>query len=230
MSVSVRPYRKGQGGWQVDVRVRLADGSRYRDRKRITASKSAAVRWGEERERHVLRFGLPAPKKEVSTLEEFAPRFMDGHARANRQKPSSIASKDVQLRIHLIPLLGRKRLDAITNGDVQRLKRAMEKKAVKTVNNALAVLSVLLKKAVEWDVIDRMPCTVWLLKTVRPSPGFHDFDDYERLVEAAKAIDRKTQLVSLLRGDAGVRCGEMIALEWRDVDLAKRQVCVERPD
>ena len=26
-------------------------------------------------------------------------------------------------------------------------------------NNVLAVLSVLLKKAVEWDVIDRMPCT-----------------------------------------------------------------------
>jgi integrase len=229
MSVSVTPYGKGSG-WQVDVRVRLADGSRYRDRKRITASRSAAQRWGEERERHLLRFGLPAPKKEAPTLEEFAPRFMDGHARANRQKPSGIASKDVQLRIHLIPLLGRKRLNAITNEDVQRLKRAMEKKAVKTVNNTLTVLSVLLKKALEWDVIDRMPCTVRLLKTVRPSPGFHDFDDYERLVEAAKEIDREGQLIALLGGDAGLRCGEMIALEWRDVDLAKRQVCVERSD
>jgi integrase len=230
MSVSVRPYRNGQIGWQVDVRVRLADGSRYRDRKRITASKSAAQRWGEERERHLLRFGLPAPKREVPTLEEFAPRFMDGHARANRQKPSGIAAKDVSLRIHLLPLLGRKRLDAITNEDVQRLKRAMAAKAIKTVNNTLAVLSVLLKKAVEWDVIDRMPCTVRLLKATHSSPGFHDFDEYERLVEAAKAIDCETHLIVLLGGDAGLRCGEMIALEWRDIDLAKRQVCVERSD
>jgi integrase len=28
----------------------------------------------------------------------------------------------------------------------------------------------------------------------------------------------------------GLRCGEMIALEWGDVDLAKRQLCVRRSD
>jgi integrase len=27
-----------------------------------------------------------------------------------------------------------------------------------------------------------------------------------------------------------LRCGEMLALEWRDVDLMKRQLCVERSD
>ena len=34
----------------------------------------------------------------------------------------------------------------------------------------------------------------------------------------------------LLGGEAGLRCGEMMALEWRDVDLAKRQLCVQRSD
>ncbi len=228
MSVSVRPYRRGQGGWIVDVRVRLSDGARYRDRKRITASKSAAQRWGQERERHLLQFGLPAPVKEVPTLEEFAPRFMDGHARANRQKPSGIAAKDVVLRVHLVPLLGHKTLDSITNEDVQRLKSAMAAKAPKTVNNTLAVLSVLLKKAIEWDVIERMPCTIRLLRTPRPSPGFHDFDQYEQLVDVAASTDWETRVIVLLGGEAGLRCGEMIALEWRDVDLAKRQLCVAR--
>src|SRR5256885_8361624 len=37
-------------------------------------------------------------------------------------------------------------------------------------------------------------------------------------------------LIVLLGGDAGLRCGEMMALEWRDVDLNKRQLCVERSD
>jgi len=31
-------------------------------------------------------------------------------------------------------------------------------------------------------------------------------------------------------GEAGFRCGEIMALEWTDVDLSKRQVCVQRSD
>ena len=34
----------------------------------------------------------------------------------------------------------------------------------------------------------------------------------------------------LLGGEAGLRCGEMMALEWTDVDLAKRQLTIERSD
>lgn len=228
MSVTVRPYRRG---WQVDVVSRLTDGTKYRERRRLSiASRSAAVRWGQDRERHVLQHGPLQPKKEVPTLEEFAPRFIDGHARANRQKPSGIAAKEVVLRVHVVPSLGRKQLDRITNEDVQRLKRAMSQKAAKTVNNALVVLSVLLKKAVEWGVIDRMPCTIRLLRVTTSSAGFHDFDQYERLVDVAETLDRETRLIVLLGGEAGLRCGEMIALDWSDVDLIKRQLCVERSD
>jgi integrase len=136
----------------------------------------------------------------------------------------------VLLRVHLVPRLGQKQLDSITNEDVQRLKRAMDTKAPKTVNNALAVLSVLLKKAIEWGVIDRMPCTIRLLRAPNPAPRFHDFDQYERLVDVAAVVDWQTRVIVLLGGEAGLRCGEMIALEWTDVDLAKRQLSVQRSD
>ena len=53
------------------------------------------------------------------------------------------------------------------------------------------------------------------------------FDEYERLVEAARR-DPQVYLVVLLGGEAGLRCGEMMALEWTDVDLSKRQLCVDR--
>src|SRR4051812_41207660 len=59
---------------------------------------------------------------------------------------------------------------------------------------------------------------------------FHDFDEYDRLVLAADRLDRESYLVVLLRGDAGLRLGEIMALEWRDVDLQKRQLCVERSE
>ena len=227
MSVGVRPYRRG--GWQVDIRLVLPDGKRFRERKVFrTASKSAAQRWGQERERHLLRSGPPQHTKEVPTLEVFAPTFMEGHARANRQKPSGIAAKETILHRHLIPMLGRSRLDAITTESVQRLKHALRLKSPKTVNNVLTVLGVLLKKAVEWDVIDRMPGTIRLLPIPQTSASFHDFDDYERLVATARRSDWLTYLIVLLGGEAGLRCGEMLALERTDVDLAKRQLCVQR--
>ena len=73
----------------------------------------------------------------MPTLEAFAPRFVDGHARANRHKPSGIASIESILKWHLVPTRGPKRLDAITNEQVQRLRLALSERAPKTVNNVL---------------------------------------------------------------------------------------------
>src|SRR5712691_7076291 len=224
MSVKVRPYRRG--GWEVDVRVRLPSGTERRERKRAPASsRSAAIRWGEARERQLLVHGPPQLRRESPTLSDFWLRFLDGYARANRQKPSGIAAKETIGQVHLNPALGNKRLDAITTESVQQLKHQLTDRAPKTVNNVLTVLNVLLKKAVEWDVIDRIPCTIRLLPIPKPSAHFHDFDEYERLVTAAKAHEPMAYLAVLFGGEAGLRCGEMMALEWKDVDLAKRQLC-----
>ena len=229
MSVKVRPYRRG--GWEVDITIRLPDGSRWRERSKApVSSKSAAVRSAEDRERHVLQHGMPEPKKEVPRLEQFAPRFVDGHARANRQKPSGIASKEAILQKHVIPMLGSKPLDAITTEHVQNVKRQLKDRAPKTVNNVLTVLNTLLKKAVEWDVIERTKCTIRLLPVPKTSVQFHDFDQYERLVEIARRHGSTAHLIVLLGGEAGLRCGEIAKLEWADVDLQKRQLCVQRSD
>ena len=206
MSVTIRPYRRG--GWEVDVRIVLPDGRRRRERKRApVSSKSAALRWGQARERELLIHRPAAtiqPRKEVPILKAFAPRFLDSYARANRQKPSTIVTKEVLLRVHLAPLLGAKRLDAITNEDVQRLKRALSEKAPKTVNNVLSVLSTLLKAAVEWQLIERVPCTIRLLKVPKPSAAFHDFVSYERLVEAGRSAGANAYLIVLLGGEVGL--------------------------
>src|SRR5262245_1251867 len=182
MSVTIRPYRRG--GWEVDIRVVAPDGRReLRERKRAPlSSRSAAARWAESRERVLFERLMKPPQdntlpKEVPTLQEFAPRFLDGHARANRQKPSGIAAKEMILRVHLVPALGYKKLGAIKSEDVQHLKSRLSTKAAKTVNNILTVLNVLLKKAVEWEVIDRVPCTVKLLPVPKSSMAFYDFDE-----------------------------------------------------
>jgi integrase len=216
----------------VDIRVALPDGRLVRERRKApVVSKSGALRWGEARARVIL-FHDPAKakRKEVPTLGQFYPRFLDGYARANRQKPSGVAAKETVCRVHLDPVLGPRRLDAIGTEEVQRLKTQLAGKTPKTVNNVLTVLNTLLRIAVEWSVIDRMPCRIQLLRVPKTQAGFLDFDEYSRLVEAAKAVDAETHLVVLLGGDAGLRCGEMMALEWPDVDFARRQLRIQRSE
>jgi integrase len=215
----------------VDITIRLPDGRQYRERRRAARfSKTAASRWAQDRERYLLQHGPPTSQKEVPTLEAFAPRFVDGHARANRHKPSGIAAIEAILRLHLVPALGSRRLDAITHEQVQRLKLALADRAPKTVNNVLTVLSTLLKKAVEWGELERLPCVIKVLPNPKKTMGFHDFDQYERLLTVARKRDRQAYLMTLLGGDAGLRLGEIVALEWRDVDLGARRLSVERSD
>ena len=55
-------------------------------------------------------------------------------------------------------------MDSFTDEDIQQLKVHLSGKEPKTVNNVLTVLSMLLKKAVEWKEIQKVPCAVKLLR------------------------------------------------------------------
>jgi integrase len=237
MTVKIREWKKGkQVGFEVDIRFTYPDGAPFRRRiKAPVESKSAAKRWGEARERDL--FLQPSPvvllqqeekRKEVPTLQEFGPRFIEGYARANRHKASGVATKECILKKHLYRLLGDKKLDAITDEDVQNLKADLATKSRKTVNNVLSILNKLLKVAVKWKVIKELPCSIELLKVSSPVPAFYEFEEYERLVDAAQKIDSSTLVVVLLGGDAGLRRGEMIGLRWCDVDFRRQQLVIEQ--
>lgn len=90
----------------------------------------------------------------------------------------------------------------------------------KTVNNVLTVLSVLLKKAVEWNVIDGMPCSIRLVKVPKGSMGFYDFGDYEQLVQASKLLGPVGHLIRLLEQHIP-RAGSGDMLETTEQGFAK---------
>jgi integrase len=246
MTVKIRPFRTG--GWEVDIMIRLDDGQRYRERRKAPVkSKSAAQRWGEKRERYLLKHGpnhtpsarasSTAPelgskpiKKEVPTFAEFAPRFIEGHAKANRHKPSSIETAQKNLRAHIVPEFGDKRLDELTQEDVQRFKGQRANLANKTVNNILTYLRTMLQAAVDWGLLDAMPVEIKRLKVTATKMEFYDFDEFEALIEAAAKIDPRSQLVVLLAGEAGLRSGEIRGLEWTSIDFRRRLLTVEQAE
>jgi integrase len=237
MTINVREWKRGKNvGFEVDIRFTYPDGTPFRRRvKAPVESKSAAKRWGEATERELLMRPSPVflvqqeeKRKEVPTLREFAPRAIAQHARANRQKASTIYAKERIFENHLYTALGDKKLDKISDDLVQQLKADLSRKAPKTVNNILTVLGKTLRLAVKWKVISTMPCTIELLRVSNLVPGFYEFAEYRRLVEAARLLDPRILLVVLLGGDAGLRVSEMVGLRGEDVDLRRRQLVIER--
>lgn len=234
MTVKIRERTLGAGTrWQVDIIVTWPDGSRARERRNApVTSRSAALRWGQAREASILGAGRAAWRAapatddapSVPTLADFWPRVVSDHYEANRKKPSTIDAAKAIYRVHLAPALGRRPLDAITAADVARLKGRLAALSAKTVNNVLSVLSRALRCAVAWGVLPAMPCRIEILPTPTPERDWYEVDEYRRLVDAA--ADRRTLLLVLLGGSAGLRRGEIRALRWTDVDIARRQISV----
>jgi integrase len=75
----------------------------------------------------------------------------------------------------------------------------------------------------------RVACTIRCFRS-KALGRFYDSDEYERLIQAAKSLDRKTHVIVLFGGEAGLRYEEIMILEWQDVDLQKQQLRVQRSD
>lgn len=237
IKVRQRTYKEtGRVTWQADIHVKLLDGRIIRERCKVPTanSRTAAERWAKEREAWLIRHGHeqsdPAPevkvqkgdiddaKKPIPTLAEFAPRWYAEHGEANRHRPATLRNKDILIRNHLIPLLGNVRLDQIGHAHVQKIKAERRDQANGSVNNILKYLKTLLRCAKEWGVIAAMP-DIKMLKVAKDDFSFWDFEPYTALVEAARQLGPEAYVMVLLGGDAGLRCGEIIALRWIDVDF-----------
>ena len=172
----------------------------------------------------------PPPRPDAPLLKDFSERFLEEYARANRQKPRGIASKESHLRVHWLPRLGTRPLDRIREDDIQRFKADLARHSPKTVNNILSTLSKLLKVALKWGALEKLPVDIEPLPSVAPPARFFDFASYLRLVERAEELDIRVLVLVLLGGDAGLRMGEMIGLEWPDVDWTREQLFIQRAE
>ncbi|MCH9687343.1 MAG: tyrosine-type recombinase/integrase [Deltaproteobacteria bacterium] len=241
MTVKVRPYKRG--GWEVDIMLTIPGRPRIRDRKKAPVStKSAAKRWGEERERQLIQHYTntdpsgggddsrpDVTTKEVPTLAKFLPRYIEGHCKANRLRPATMDQKERSFRVHLLPAFGRTRLDRITAEDIQKFKGARSHLKHSTVNLHLKHLRSLLNIAMEWGVIDRLPTKIKKLKEATPDFKFYDFDDFDRIVLAAEQRGMPNVLLTVLMGgEAGLRSSEMQGLQWSDIDLKRDTLRVRR--
>lgn len=204
--------------------------------ERISGTPDMNTRAGaEEAERaHIARLlnpPLSAVTKEAPTYKEwFHGRFWQEWVIGRKNKPTEVRSKTIIDRCHLGPRFGHMRLNEITTSVVAQFRAdlvAMEL-SDKRINNILAVVSKALKYAVDCELIAKAP-RIGMFKVERPEIVAWDFEQYARLLVAAKAEGEFWYAAFCLAGEAGLRVGEVKALRWReDVDMIARTITVNQ--
>ncbi|AKF81073.1 integrase [Myxococcus fulvus 124B02] len=257
MSARLRKWTTKEGkseeAWQVDFVFQHADGRK----QRVVKFSPVQTRRGAEAYERELRaalldgsFGKEKKSEEAPlTLAKFTQRFLTYSE--NNNKHSTVVSKQQILRDHILPFFGEKKLDAIGPAEIEDFKAAMKKKprrlsghsetpskralrrrkvnkaktlGLKTINNALAVLSKLLNLAKEQNVLAHTP-DVKLFKVAKPDYDFLTFEEVDQLLDAATPQEAALLTTAL---KTGLRQGELIGLQWSDVDLVRAKLHVKR--
>jgi integrase len=229
--ITSRRWTKADGSigqvMMADIRVPLPDGTHHRERpnvpKEITG-RTGAKRWAETRARYLTGNGLPKEEgPPTPTLRAFGERWMEEYSRANGNKPSTIDAKERILRLHLYPVLGGARLDHIREPEIQRLKLSLSGLRSKTQACVLSVLATILRTAERWEEIVKAP-HIDLPRIPDPGVSFYDFEEWEALVDGARRAGPMVLCAVLLGGEAGLRRGELVALERADVSRVSVRV------
>ena len=189
--------------------------------------------WRAETQTGVRRGTLRAPAH--TTVAEAAEKLIEGMRSGtvrNRSgdvyKPSAIRSYEAALRDHILPRLCPTRLGDVQHRDVQRIADDLltEGRDPSTIRNALMPLRVIFRRAIEDGDLAVNPCAHLRLPAVR---GRRDRiaspEEAQRLLAALPDRDRPVWATALY---AGLRRGELMALQWEDVDLASGVIRVER--
>src|SRR2546427_326867 len=113
MTLRIETPRNGKARYDI---LALGPSGPVRERRNFPGalkSPSARKRWAEAREAFLTRNGPEIEEVRAPTLSEFSDRFMHEYAKANGNKPSTLAAKKTILRLHLLPVLGALRLNEI---------------------------------------------------------------------------------------------------------------------
>lgn len=215
MTIRIESPRNGRPRYDI---LTIGPAGPVRERRNFPASltsPSARMRWAQAREAHLTRNGPDIEEVEAPTLAVFGERWMKEYAKANGNKPSTIAAKETILRLHLVPILGRLKLTEIGELQVQRLKLHLDGMAPKTKACVLSQLATLLRTAERWEEIVKAP-HIELPSVPGTEMEFYDFDEWDQLIAGARKAGPPVLAAMLLGGDAGLRRGELLALEQAD--------------
>jgi integrase len=214
--------------WRYRKVVRLHDGRREKISGTPNINTKPAAESAERAHIALAEAGQAARRTVPKAGEFFDGQFWTEHVSTN--SPGEQKNKRSIYEYHLEKWIGDVPLDEIRVAPIRAALLDDDGISTKYANNVLAVLSKLLRFAVEEKVIREAP-RVKLFRADHPEIPFWDFEEYARIVTAAEVAGPYWLAAVCAAGEAGLRVGEVKALDWkRSIDLVAETVTVHEQE
>ncbi|MCY1072575.1 tyrosine-type recombinase/integrase [Nannocystis sp. RBIL2] len=205
--ITLRPWKGSKNEFEVDVRVENAVGRKLRQRvKAPVTGRSAAERWAKALEQELLAQLLapePEPEKPPPPMfEEFAKTFLD-LCQADRLGTNTLMNYDGYLRLYLLPVLARRRLDEVTPKDITAIKKSLVSKSHNTMCEVLKTLRRVFNRAIAENEIKSAPVDFEIPRRKRKPAVAYDDQEQVALLAAAQAMGPMFVVAVLLGLDGG---------------------------
>jgi integrase len=216
--------RKSDGKWVGAIHLGYADGRRRR--KVVYGRTQGEVRDKLQRLR-AEHATAPLPVGQSGSLNAFLDRWL--RAIEFNVASTTLTSYESLLRVHVRPTLGHRRLDQFRPVEVQELLAARLRagSSPRTVQYVHAVLRKALTDAEQWGLISNNPAKAVLPPRVtRPDARPLNRDEMHRLLGAVEQERLGPLFVVALC--SGLRLGELLGLQWTDLDTSTGTLRVRR--
>lgn len=196
----------------------------------------------KELERQCVMFEEECKKGQVVAtikFEKFAEQWFEEYAKINLRNTSYERMKQLTNRVY--PAIGHIRLDKITGRHIQQFvndlinngknERTGKPLARKTVVHHLSFISDVFSYAVKMDMLTDNPCRrVTVPKGEVKEKEIYTIDEIAHIFELldGKDIPVKFRVFFKLAVYSGYRRGELLGLEWKDVDFEHNTIKVRR--
>jgi len=199
----------------------MANGRRHQEivgPYRSMASTALDIRHGEIAQD---RFNIPTRAPTV-TFSAFAEIYIEHDAAKNRSH-----KRNAGIMRRFQTTFADKSLDELTAWDVERYRASRDGKVVKsTVNRELAVLRHALNMAVEWGHLEKNPTDgVKAYKTQQNTIRVLTPQEEDALIQASP---HHIKPIIKLATHTGMRRGELLALQWDQVNLLAKTITVKK--
>jgi integrase len=177
-------------------------------------------------------------------MNELFDRFMQ--VKSERLAPASLHRYDGLLGVYLRPTFGTRTVGSVKASDLVSAYARWTQRRIsgRTVRHAADLMRNVLNRAVKWGILGRNPATLLdsddLPKVVKPESTVLTEAELRQLLAEAKEPARRSQARGYLcaysafypavafAAFTGARQGEVLAVRWRDVDLAAGEVTIRR--
>jgi len=160
-------------------------------------------------------------RREALTLASFAIEYFK-YAETHKTA-ANVNNQQGQFKNHILPKLGKKKLEDIKSKDIGNLHRALHEKKT-TANRVLALISHMFTIAIEWDYVKDNPATKVKKFPENKRIRYLSKEELIRLYEAMDNHPNK-QGVDIVRMLllTGARSGEVFEMQWSGVNWEVQQ-------